>query len=447
MSETCLHETASVCPVCLARIPARYVEREDGVRLEKRCARHGGFSVPVWDDAASFRSWVNRNPPQPPVGAAVPESRGCPYDCGLCENHRQATCCVLLEVTPRCDLGCPVCFADSGAGGCDVPLETISSWYDMLLEHGGPFNIQLSGGEPTIRDDLREIVAMGRRKGFGFFQLNTNGLRIARDLPYLLGLAEAGLNTVFLQFDGLSPESGAALRGRDVVREKIAAIKNCREAGLGVVLVPTVCRGVNDGELGAILDFAASQMPTVRGVHFQPISFFGRAGGLLPATGRMTIPKLLAEMETQTGGRLKAEDFLPGGAEHALCSFHASYTVEDGAWILQKAADSTCCCGATSDAARKKVASQWSAPAESGGSDCRGCFDGCELDALDAFLNQRRYETLAISGMAFQDVWTVDLERLCRCYIHVVSPEGTLIPFCAYNLTAEDGAALYRKRG
>jgi uncharacterized radical SAM superfamily Fe-S cluster-containing enzyme len=71
-----------------------------------------------------------------------------------------------------------------------------------------------------------------------------------------------------------------------------------------------------------------------------------------------------------------------------------------------------------------------------------------KLDSLDAFIRaaeQRERETLAISGMAFQDAWTVDLERLSRCYIHVVSPEGALIPFCAYNLTSREGASLYRK--
>lgn len=443
MNEARLHETKSVCPVCLSRIPAWYAADESGVWLKKRCEKHGEFAARVWDDAEQFSNWARLNPSQRPTGADRPAERGCPYDCGLCENHLQATCCVLMEVTSRCDLGCPVCFAESGTDGTDVPLEQISGWYDMLLDKGGPFNIQLSGGEPTTRDDLPEIVAMGRKKGFSFFQLNTNGLRISRDLPYLRRLAEAGLNTVFLQFDGLRRETGLALRGRNVAEEKKAAVRNCREAGLGVVLVPTVCRSVNDGELGDILKYAASQMPTVRGVHFQPISFFGRASGLDPEKGRITIPELLHAIEEQTGGRLKAADFLPGGAEHPLCSFHAAYTVQNGKWTLQRAEAPSCCCGTTSDAARKKVASQWSAPAEPQESAC--CGEGCELDALDDFLRQRRYETLAISGMAFQDSWTVDLERLCRCYIHVVSPRGTLVPFCAYNLTAEDGSALHRR--
>ncbi|MCI8476782.1 MAG: radical SAM protein [Oscillospiraceae bacterium] len=435
MNRSVLHETQSLCPVCLNKIPARYTAREDGVWLEKRCDQHGDFAAPIWDSASEFTAWIREYPIQPPKHPTYPVERGCPFDCGLCVNHRQAPCCVLMEVTERCNLGCPVCFARSGAAGADVPLETISGWYDLLLDQGGPFNIQLSGGEPTLREDLPQIISTGVEKGFSFFQLNTNGLRIAQDLDYLRRLAGAGLNTVFLQFDGLSAQSGARLRGRDLVAEKRAAIAHCRQAGVGVVLVPTVCRGVNEGELGHILEFAASEMPTVRGVHFQPISFFGRVEGLTAGAGRMTIPALLSAIEGQTGGKLKRSDFLPGGGVHALCSFHANYTVRDGTWTLQQTA-SSCCCHNTSDAARKKVASQWSAPQES-----RCCKDS-GLDSLDAFLHQRKYETLAVSGMAFQDGWTVDLERLCRCNVHVVRT-GQLIPFCSCQLTAEDGAALH----
>ena len=170
-----LKEVLSVCPECITRVNAAYTEHGDNsVWLEKTCPQHGIFAVPIWDSKQDFIKWTQPNTPQFPVFPSKPQDKLCPYDCGLCVNHQQATCCVLLEVTSRCDLNCPVCFASSNASGCDVPLQQISEWYDMLLAHGGPFNIQLSGGEPTMRDDLAELIRLGRDKGFSFFQLNTN---------------------------------------------------------------------------------------------------------------------------------------------------------------------------------------------------------------------------------------------------------------------------------
>lgn len=446
LNSATLHATMSVCPVCLRRVRALYAARGDEVWFVKDCPQHGRFEALVWRGAGSFEAWRQPGAAQLPKAAAMPTARGCPYDCGLCANHRQATCCVLLEVTRRCDLRCPVCFASAGAAtdaAGDPTLRTIESWYDMLLERGGPFNIQLSGGEPTQRDDLADVIRLGKRKGFSFFQLNTNGLRIADDPAYLHELARAGLNTVFLQFDGLSAASTLPLRGRDVTSHKLRAIERCEHEGLGVVLVPTLLRGANVGEIGALLDFAAAHMPTVRGVHFQPMSYFGRYDAPPAPDARLTLPDLLAAIEAQTNSRLKAADFAPGGAEHPLCSCHADYEIDGGRWTLVRSTPSCCGSGAvaTSDAARKAVAGKWSRPAPP---DPAALGDGFDVSALDDFLERRATRTLAISAMAFMDAWTVDLERLERCYINIVSPDGRLLPFCACNLTAMDGTALYR---
>ena len=452
VSADILARTKSVCPVCLNRIDAAYRVSGETVLLTKTCPEHGAFETPVWEGVEHFLAWrAHQNPAQAPVNPARKAERGCPYDCGLCENHRQASCCVLLELTRRCDLHCPVCFAssDTTTAGDDPPLETIARWYDRILGQGGPFNIQLSGGEPTMREDLPEIIRMGKERGFSFFQLNTNGLRIARDPGYLQALVKAGLNTVFLQFDSLSAEACAALRGRSIIAEKKQAIKNCAGAGLGVVLTPTVRRGVNDGEIGAIIDFAAAHLPAVRGVHFQPMSFFGRYTGD-PVRDRITLSALLTLMEEQSGGRIKAADFLPGGAEHPQCSFHAKYRVRRDNWELRKSSgNSGGCCGtgsdsSTSDVARRTVARQWSAVKSMAPPKA---MPGFNLDSLDTFVTmaeQQEKETIEISGMAFQDAWTVDLRRLSRCYINIVSPEGLLVPFCAYNLTAAGGRPLHR---
>ena len=450
-----LETTFSVCPVCLRRIDARYLAKGETVLLSKTCPDHGVFEIPVWEGVEHFLGWRSRqNLAQRPANPDRKTEKGCPYDCGLCENHLQASCCVLLELTHRCDLRCPVCFAsaDSNAAGPDPSVEKVGLWYERLLARGGPFNIQLSGGEPTMRSDLPEIIRMGKTKGFSFFQLNTNGLRIAREPEYAETLAQAGLSTVFLQFDSLKSEACAALRGRDLVAEKLRAIDNCAKAGLGVALVPTVRRGVNDSEIGDLIVFAASRMPTVRGIHFQPMSFFGRYSGN-PRTDRLTLSALLVLAEEQSGGRIKAADFLPGGAEHPQCSFHAKYRVQNGVWTLRKSSGNTGCCEAangnsnTSDAARRAVARQWSAVASLAPAQTSSVLKGFNLDSLDKFVaaaERQEKETIEVSGMAFQDAWTADLKRFSRCHINVVNPEGLLMPFCAYNLTAVNGKRLHR---
>lgn len=472
-----LRTTWSVCPVCLQKIQALYVVRSQEVWLAKSCPLHGEFAVPVWDTVDGFFQWQRPGLEQKPAKPGNKALRGCPYDCGICVFHKQATCCVLLEVTQQCNLSCPICFASSGKGKepADPELDTIDQCYDMLMEHGGPFNIQLSGGEPTLRNDLPQIIERGKNKGFTFFQLNTNGLRLAEDWEFVKALADAGLNTVFLQFDTLKPQASLRLRGEDLIEKKEKAIQHCVKAGLGVVLVPTLMPGCNDQELGALVEYAAGKMPGVRGVHFQPISYFGRYEGQPDPLKRLTIPKVLKKLEEQTSGNIKAADFLAGGAEHSLCSFHADYLVDGHDWQCTTTEQTGCCCDGradgeyeaekpngccdtkaekedwpkenrlcSSDMARKAVAMKWSAPMPLPEIRFTGK-TGYDFSSLDEFLHRKSRYTLAISGMLFQDAWTLDLQRLQRCYIHVVSPENTLIPFCSYNLTAQDGRTIHRR--
>ncbi len=434
-------KTTSVCPVCLNRIPAKKVVGADGnIYMEKKCWDHGAFRTLIWEgDLASYKAWAegDANGTVVPV-RAQPAEKGCPYDCGLCQSHERDGCCVLLELTNRCNLRCPVCFASAGEQKPhDLPLEEIGKQYDLLMERGGPFNIQLSGGEPTMRSDLDEIIALGKEKGFSFFQLNTNGIRIAQEAGYAEHLAEAGVSVVFLQFDGLEDDIYRALRGASLMDIKIKAIDNCKAAGLPVVLVPTVAPGVNDHALGDILQFALSRAPHIRGVHIQPISYFGRCGLEEPEV-RLTIPAVLRRIEAQTGGLMKMADFGGGGAESPYCSFHASFMRKpDGTLKALPRRRSQCCCVKSSEA-RDFVSQQWSGKA----ANC----DGDEAtSALDEFLQKTVENTFTVSGMVFQDAYNLDLDRLRRCYICEVDSKYGMVPFCAYNLTDNQGRALYRK--
>lgn len=436
--------TQSVCPVCLNVLEAKKLGKKGAVFLEKRCPEHGGFRAMIWGGHVPYETWARPKPSVAPVNPASKEEYGCPYDCGLCPAHKQRSCCVLLEVTTRCNLGCPVCYASAGNESSDPEFGQLLSELEDMLKRGGPFNIQLSGGEPTLRDDLPEVIKAGKKMGYPFFQLNTNGLRLAGEPGYAEKLSEAGLDCVFLQFDGVADAVYSKIRGRPLFKEKKDAVSACAKAGLGVVLVPTIYPNINTGEIGGIIEFASENMPHVRGVHFQPVSYFGRYPEE-PPVERFTLSHLLWEIERQTAGRMKMKHFLPGGAENAYCSFSGNFIVsEDGEvkpW--SDGSKDSCCCGPMAshsqraERSRAFVARTWrGVKAES-----RGRNEAA--DSLDNFLDALKYRSLAISAMAFMDAWTLDLSRLQECYIHVAKA-GKLIPFCAMNLTAANGRTLYR---
>ncbi len=445
-----LSRTESVCPECLARIPADRVSDGADIFLEKTCPEHGAFRTVLWRGKPYYALWARPKIPSFPQNPFTEVRDGCPYDCGLCGDHRQHTCSVLLEVTQRCDLRCPVCFADAGKSSADDwTLSEVSAWYDRLLACGGPFNIQFSGGEPCLRDDLPEMIRLGRAKGFSFFQVNTNGLRIACEPAYLAKLKDAGLTTVFLQFDGTNDAIYRQIRGRDLLEQKLQALANCVEQGVGVVLVPTLIPGINTGDIGNIIRLALANMPAARGVHFQPVSYFGRYPAGLDQEARITLPEVIREIETQTGGMMPAESFCPPGCENALCSFHANFVLMPNGVLkpLSHFQETTCGCKPIIAAegaarARKFVSANWANP---GSAPQTSIFhQRPSLDDLDFFLERKRTYTFCISGMAFQDAWNLDLERLRDCCIHVASPDGRLVPFCAYNLTDRQGRSIYR---
>lgn len=435
-----LHTIESVCPDCLRRIPGRLVRYGDRVQLEKNCTEHGFFSTTVWHGEPSFTSWFR---PKLPYfgGSRQPAGKGCPYDCGLCEHHTQRTCTALVEITSRCNLQCPVCFADSGGSGPDPDLETLSRMFANIVEQTGGCNLQLSGGEPTVRKDLVQIVRMAREAGIEFVQLNTNGLALASDPKLAVRLKDAGLSSVFLQFDGVDDQVFMALRGRSLFEIKRQAIDNLCAAGIGIVLVPTVVKGVNNKQLWDIVRFGLDRQPHVRGVHFQPMSYFGRFPEEF-TPDHVTLPEIMTGLSVQSDNILKAQDFRPPGCEHALCSFSAKYLKKEDGKLMKLGSDSCDCKPIQAEQGALKsigvTARQWDAV----------CVDKEEVvggeDDLTKFIRMAKTHTFSISAMAFQDGWSLNLERLQGCCIHVAQPDGRLIPFCSFNLTARNGRSLHR---
>lgn len=223
--------TYSVCPVCLKRIPAKREERDGQIYLVKTCPEHGTFSSVIWRNKRKFADWRGE---RPAVGEN--ENLNCPAGCGLCAEHRRATCCTLLEITARCNMNCTFCFAEPD-GTQDPSLDTVKRWINDLTEPGKTL-LQLSGGEPTVRDDLPEIVAYAKQVGCKYVQLNSNGLRLAEDEAFVKRLADAGLSFVFMQFDGVDDAVYEKLRRRPMLEVKKRAIEQCGRYGIGVTLVP-----------------------------------------------------------------------------------------------------------------------------------------------------------------------------------------------------------------
>ncbi len=432
-AERLLRRTRSVCPVCLAPLEAELVDRGDAVYLCKTCPEHGSFAVPVWRNRLDFLAWRAGAQPLGDSGGL-----GCPANCGLCAEHEQATCCALLEVTSRCNLRCPFCFARGGETAQEPDLDTLKHAVDRIMADCGRPLLQLSGGEPTLRDDLPVLVRYAKEAGAPYVQINTNGIRLADDRDYVRQLAEAGLSIVFLQFDGVDDAVYTELRGRPLLETKTRAIANCADFHIGVTLVPTLVRGINTAQLGSIVRFGASRSPAVRGVHFQPVSYFGRYPAAPDDGERYTLDELIAGLCAQLA--LPEAAFLPSRCDHPICGFHASFLANpDGGLVPFGAQRPDPCARTTAAQNREYIARRWSRQDVPADLPAKPAYIECgrsdEIPDMAAFLRRVRTGGFTLTAMAFQDAMNLDIERLRRCSLHVYSG-GKIKPFCAHYLTA-----------
>lgn len=475
-----LDRTQSICPICRKQTEAFYIEEQGRVNFVKVCPEHGVFKTTAAEQAEDYREWVKSKvvniPPKTAMTEGDPEDKSCPLHCGTCENHLQTACCVLIDLTDRCNQHCPYCFAkselDADRGG-EPTLEEIGKKYDLLLELGEerPFNIQLSGGEPTVREDLPQIIKMARDKGFDYVQINTNGRRLALEDGYAEILKKAGATVIFMQFDGTRDDIYEKLRGEPLFEIKKKAIRNCEKAGLPVTLVPTVTDGVNTDNIGEMMDFMVENVNVVKGIHFQPVSFFGRhpeeikeqardGTGAVPRSGdfpgRITMFGLLRELEKQRPA-FHYEDFCPISTGHTLCCFYSTYIREPDGSVrctltkARKESGVSCCDTGRGGQARdldviKKdrdfVLNKWEIAPPEEKEEARmqeqNYKSSAEITSLDEFLRYYKRNTFTVTGMAFQDLTNLDAERVKRCRVQVLSEDNRLIPFCAYN-------SIYRK--
>jgi len=481
--------TLSLCPVCNRRIPAVVYEENGAIWMKKRCPEHGVFEDLYWGDAEMYYFFLQWDRPEYIAkGLANPytdlefykDMGSCPEGCGLCPVHKSNTVLAIIDVTNRCNMACPICFANAGAAGYvyEPTLEQMEYMLRTLRAQKpwAPNAIQISGGEPTLRDDLPEIVRMARKLGFTHVEINTNGIRLANDIEYYKALLDAGMSTLYLQFDTIDEKNEGVWRHRmyhpkayRAIKEKV--IENARKLGhRSIVLVVTLARNYNDKDLGKIIDFAIQNRDVVRWVNIQPVSFSGRARLYSKEElrkYRITIPDAIIEIEKQTGGLISRWDWRPTNWPVAFAKMVEALTdspkplfsmnpmcgaatfiyydedekriypitklvdvdaFEKGAWDIYRTAVKG---GIYKQAAKIKALKLLKAVKHK------------KLkDLIYEVLVKRDYESLGkfffnvvgIGIMHFMDTMNYDIERVQRCDIHYATPDGRVFPFCTYNV-------------
>jgi hypothetical protein len=295
--------TLSLCPVCLKRVDAKIVFENDNVYMLKNCSEHGFQKVLIATDIEYYKNIRNYNKPsEMPLKFNTKTHYGCPYDCGLCVDHEQHSCLTVLEITDRCNLTCPTCYAMSSPHyGRHRTVEEVERMLDIIVANEGePDVVQISGGEPTIHPDLFQILDIAKQKPIKHLMLNTNGIRIAKDFEFAQRLATYVPDfEIYLQFDSFKPEALQQLRGKDLTEVRMKALEHLNQLNLSTTLVVTLQKGVNDDEIGKIIEFALKQ-PCVRGVTFQPTQIAGRTKNFNPATDRITMTDVRKHILEQT---------------------------------------------------------------------------------------------------------------------------------------------------
>ncbi len=462
--EVFLEYTKSICPVCKVVIDAQVNIRGGKVYLRKRCKEHGPFEALVYSDAQAYVDSARFNKPGTlPLAFQTEVKDGCPSDCGLCPEHKQHACLGLIEVNTNCNLDCPICFADSGhqPDGYSITLEQCQRMLDAFVAaEGEPEVLMFSGGEPTIHKHILDFVDLAQATPIRNININTNGIRLASDKRFAAALGERnGRNgkavNIYLQFDGFEERTHREIRGKDLREIKRRALDNCAAVGLTVTLVAAVERGLNEHELGAIVEYGIAH-PAVRSVAFQPVTHSGRHVEFDPMT-RLTNPDVIALITAQRPQWLRKDDFFPVPCCFPTCR-SITYLITDGTpgqpdfvavpiprlINVEDYLDYVSNRVVPDYGIRAALEKLWSASAFMGTQtteeklartaeifDC-GPDGSCGID-LPVAARDLAARAFMIVVQDFQDPYTLNVRTLMKCCVEEITPDGRLIPFCAYN--------------
>ncbi|MGY5859399.1 MAG: radical SAM protein [Candidatus Thorarchaeota archaeon] len=431
----------SLCPICRSLLETTETIESGNVYIHRTCPEHGSTKTLVSTDTEYWTESLKYDRPgSKPLVYSSTIDKGCPDDCGICTAHKQHTCVGIIEITGQCNLTCNICFAEAPSGD-HVPYDQITTMIDAYVSYeSDPELLQLSGGEPTLHPNIIEIVRYAKDLGIQDVAVSTNGLRLLEE-DFAKELASTD-PVIYLQFDTFDSEVSKKIRGRDLVEEKKRVVQICNNLGMTTVLVPTIVAGLNVNEIGAIIEYGLAQKK-VFGINFQPVSLTGRIG--LPDAVSLTIPQVLHEIETQTKSNIDASNFRPIPCPHPHCT-SISYMLVDDEEItpltdlvdvddyIDYAKDRTLVNEAVlMNEAFTKLFSTRAVPGTE--TNLEAFCVACGMTVPEVIGKTVKI----ISIHAFMDAQTFQLERSQKCCIHVIQPDGKLIPFCNYNMFHRHG--------
>ena len=443
-----IENTISLCSTCSQRTDAKIIAENDQIFVLKYCPEHGKQKEILEENAQYYLNRMLYTKPGTISKTQPTRKKNCPFDCGLCPEHEQHTCIGLIEVTNECDLKCPTCYANSGTGN-HLTLEKIDQMLDFFLnsEFGNAEILQISGGEPTTHPQIIEIIKKAKEKKIKYVMLNTNGLRIAEDEGFAKELSQfIGDFEIYFQFDGFDEKTYQHLRGKSLLETKLKAIKNLTKYQMPITLVSTIERGINDHEIGKIVEFGINTK-YIRGINFQPVCFSGRLGNV-DTKNRITVTGIINNIEKQTSGMIKKKDFIPLPCNVDRVAITYLYKTNNGFIPLTRDLDIKNYLPVIRNTFKfdpedflKDLTKNIFTPKDT-------CCD--YLNLLNKFkkiipgsylLKSKRDKieyvsenTFRISITSFIDAYNFDMKSMKKECVHIITPDLKKIPFSSYNL-------------
>lgn len=446
-----LEMTQSLCSRCLRVIDAKILMEDGRILMRKWCPEHGFESALLHSDAQWYLNGQKYNRPGDiPLAFPTKVERGCPYDCGLCPDHEQHMCLALIDITDGCNLACPTCFSDS-TGGAYLTLDQIRACLDgFIAQEGVGAVVQFSGGEPTLHPQIVEAVKLAVEMPTNVVMINTNGIKLAQDEDLVKRLKDVGdyKLEIYLQFDGFTDEVHTRIRGAKLYDIKMRAIETLTKHGLPINLVCVVERGVNEDQLGPIVEFGVKTRG-IRGVSFQPKFFAGRYDHADPMD-RVTNTEIMARLEEQTKGMFRKTDFLPLPCSHpSEIALTYAYINRGKVKPIPRFIDlepymdqfSNTIFMDTRPIYKKAIEGLWSAG--SSFSSLKTLYDFscvCGIPIKKDFFSQKGRTKIAdensfrIICIQFQDKYNWDMKVVKKCCVGYALPDGRVIPFDTYNV-------------
>ncbi len=437
--------TSSLCTECLRVVEAKIVFKGHDVFMDKWCPAHGTQRVLVSDDADYYRScrevWIK--PPEMPERFNTQMKYGCPYDCGLCPDHMQHSCLSLVEITDNCNLRCPVCFAASGPEHlAHKPLAQILAMLDAVVANeGAPDVVQISGGEPTLHPDFFAIIEAARARPIRHLMVNTNGIRIARDPEFAARIAEYRTGfEIYLQFDSFEATALKELRGADLTRIHQEALAVLNRHDISTTLVATLKKGLNDVEIGKIIDFGLTQ-PCVRGVTLQPIQDAGRVDEYDAKRHRLTVSEIRRRIAEQSTA-FTLSDIIPVPCNPDTLAM--GYALKMGGAVLPltrvitpqvllEGAGNTITFEHDPEM-KRRIFELFATNHSAEGQATRLSELLCCLPQVATPPGIGYRNVFRVLIVQFMDAVSMDIRALKKSCIHIAQPDGKLIPFESFNL-------------